>query len=139
MVIRAKEALVNARKALAEREEELKAYKVWRIEEEDRLIQTILLKKVKVGDIHDLRLEIIALKNREFEMIDIVKQAEAAVDQAIEKLDEARKDHIKAVQELEKLLEHRKTWQEEERLENEMREDLELEDFITRPLLAEIA
>ena len=98
-----------------------------------------MLKKVQIGDIQDLRLDIVALKDKEFELIDSVKKAEAELDRALDELKRAQKKHIETVQDLEKLLEHRETWLEEEKAENELREELELEDFVSRPLFSEVA
>lgn len=133
-VTRARNQVEEAKRILREREETLKAYKAWRVEEEDRLIQTIMLKKVKLGEITDLRLEILALREKELEHIDAVKQAEGDLDKALEQLEKARMAHIKATQELEKLIEHRETWDEEMRSEFERAEDLEMEEFSTSDL-----
>lgn len=136
---RAQRLVEEAKKSLQEKEKQLKTYKIWQIEEEERLIQSIMLKKVQIGDIQDLRLDIVALKDKEFELIDSVKKAEAELDRALDELKRAQKKHIETVQDLEKLLEHRETWLEEEKAENELREELELEDFVSRPLFSEVA
>ena len=128
-VIRARSLVDAARLDLGKKETELSAYQKWRVEEEDRLLQSILLKKVKLGEITDLRLDIAALRERELEHIDAVKRAEGDLDKALEELERTRLAHIRATQELEKLVEHREAWKDEMRLEGERIEDLEMEEF----------
>jgi hypothetical protein len=128
-VIRARSLVDAARLDLGKKEKELSAYQKWRVEEEDRLLQSILLKKVKLGEITDLRLDIAALRERELEHIDAVKRAEGDLDKALEELERTRLAHIRATQELEKLVEHREAWKDEMRLEGERVEDLEMEEF----------
>lgn len=126
---RARSLVEEARRILRKREETLEAYKAWRLKEEDRMIQSIMLRKVRLGDITDLRLEIMALRETEFKHMDAVKQAEGELDRALEVLNQARLAHVKATQELEKLVEHRETWREEAKKESERLEDLEMEEF----------
>ncbi len=131
---KAQRVVEAAKQKLHQKLKELEEYREWRIQEEDRLIQSIMLKKVKLGEITDLRLEIAALREKELEHFDAVKKAEGELDRALEALELARKAHIRAIQELEKLLEHREAWQDEMKREAERLEELELEDFSMAPL-----
>jgi predicted nucleic acid-binding Zn-ribbon protein len=85
---------------------------------------------VKLGDITDIRLEISSIRERELDFIDQVRKAEGELDRANEELEKAKQAFKQATQDLEKLLEHRVTWQDEQNLEAERLADLELEDFI---------
>ena len=130
-VLKARSFAEEARLDLRKKEKELTSYQKWRVEEEDRLIRSIMLKKVRLGEITDLRLDIAALRERELDHIDAVKKAEGDLDRALEDLEQARLAHIRATQELEKLVEHREAWRDEMRLESERSEDLEMEEFFS--------
>ena len=141
---KASKAVNIARRLVAEAEQlvqqgkkELEDYKVWRVEEEARMIQKIMRQKVKLGDITDLRLEISAMREKEFDYMDQLRKAEAELDKAKENLEQARLAHKKATQELEKLLEHRELWRQEEYFEQERLADLESEDFRLKESLDE--
>lgn len=128
-VTRARRLLEEARAVVLRLQKELDDYRTWRVHEERRLLDSLMRRLLKLGEISDVRQTIVHLREREFEMIDAVKQAEAAVTKAEVQLEECRGKHIKAVRDLEKLLEHRLVWLSERALEQEMAEDLELEDF----------
>lgn len=128
-VTAARRVVVEAEQLVERRQQELEDYKVWRVAEERRLMDSIMLKPVKLGDITDLRLEIAGMREKELDYMDLLRKAEAELDRARELLEEARKAHIKATQELEKLVEHRQLWRREQALEEERLADLEMEDF----------
>jgi type III secretion protein O len=125
----ARRLVAEAEQRVAERKKELEDYKVWRVQEEERMIQKIMRQKVKLGDITDLRLEITAMREKEFDFMDRLRKAEGELDQAREDLEKARLAHKKATQDLEKLLEHRELWRQDEYFEMERMADLEAEDF----------
>ena len=128
-VTRALRLLREAREAVVKKQQELNDYIAWRVQEERRLLDSLMRRLLKLGDISDVRETIALLREREFEIIDQLRLAEAAVIKAEAHLDECRQKQVKAVRELEKLLEHRRLWLQERALEQEMAEDLELEDF----------
>lgn len=141
---KANKAVMKARRVVVEAEENLAAKKklqqdftAWRIAEEERLIQSIMRRPVKLGEITDMRLEISSMRERELDYIDQVHKAEGELDRAKEALEEAKKAYKQATQDLEKLTEHRLAWQREQNLEAERLADLELEDF-TRPTLGHL-
>lgn len=134
-VTAARRVVMEAEQLVAQRQQELEDYKVWRVAEENRLMDSIMLKPVKLGDITDLRLEIAGMREKELDYIDRLRKAEADLDRAKEQLEEARKAHIRATQELEKLVEHRQIWKREQALEEERLADLEMEDYV-RPKAA---
>lgn len=133
----ARRLVAKAEQLVAQRKKELEDYKVWRVEEEARMIQKIMRQKVKLGDITDLRLEITAMREKEFDYMDQLRKAEGELDLAKENLEKARLAHKKATQELEKLLEHRELWRREEYFEQERLADLESEDFHLKESLDE--
>jgi hypothetical protein len=128
-VTSARRVVQEAEKHLAAKEKELEEYSKWRVVEEERLIQSIMHRPVKLGDITDIRLEISSIRERELDFIDQVRKAEGELDRAQEELEKAKQAFKQATQDLEKLLEHRVTWQDEQNLEAERLADLELEDF----------
>ncbi|PTY07828.1 hypothetical protein DB347_06275 [Opitutaceae bacterium EW11] len=128
-VARARRLLTEAQAALARSKQELANYTVWRTGEERRLLDGLMRRVLRLGELSDTRQEILLLREREFEFVDRVKQSETAVAKAESFLEECRAKHAQAVRELEKLLEHRTLWQRESALEAERAEDLELEEF----------
>ena len=129
-VTRARRAVVEAEENLEARQKTLADFTQWRIPEEERLIQSIMRKPVKLGDITDLRLEISAMRERELDFMDQVHKAQGELDRARAELENARQAYKKATQDLEKLIEHRAAWKVEQNREAERQADLELEDFI---------
>ena len=133
---KASKAVTLARRIVREAEDNLSSrkkafddYKAWRLVEEERLIQSIMRKPVKLGDITDLRLEISTMHERELDYQDQVTKAEGELDRARQELAQAQKAYREATQNLQKLLEHRELWQREQSFEAERLADLELEDF----------
>lgn len=131
-VTKARRALRDAEAAHLQAQTALADYTVWRVMEERRRMDGLMQRVLKLGEISDARAEIALLREREFEFVDRVKQAEAAVAKAEDHLQTCRSKHTLAVRELEKLLEHKMSWQREEALEMERVEETELEDF-SRP------
>lgn len=134
-VTAAMRAVKEANEQLEARQKELKDYHIWRLQEEERLMDSIMKKPVRLGEITDLKAEIGFLREKEMAYKDAVTQAEAELDRARKALEEAKMVHKKAQQDLEKLLEHREAWKEEQSLEEERLSDLELEDFRSKPTL----
>lgn len=128
-LLRAQRALADARQALAAAEKTLADYIQWRIAEERKMLDGLMRRVLRLGEISDVRQEIALLRDREFELMDTVRKAEAAVTKAEQLVAEARARQAQAVRDLEKLLEHRTLWAEEERREQEKMEERELEDL----------
>jgi DNA repair exonuclease SbcCD ATPase subunit len=128
-MVRARRRLKEAQDAHLQAQKDLAEYTVWRVMEERRKLDGLMQRVLKLGEISDVRAEIALLREREFEFVDRVKKAEAAVSKAEEHLQDCRAKHAQAVRELEKLLEHKTTWQREDAVETERAEEAELEDF----------
>ena len=126
----ARRVVLEAEKHLEERRKALEEYTAYRIAEEERLMQSIMRKPVKLGDITDIRLDISTMRERELDYVDQVHKAEGELDRAKEELQKAQAAYKKATQDTEKLVEHKISWQREQDLEAERLADLELEDFI---------
>jgi hypothetical protein len=128
-VARARRLLKDAQARLTQAQKDLADYTVWRVQEERRRLDALMRRVLKLGELSDARQDIALLREREFEFVDQVTQAEAAVTKAETHLDECRQRHAQAVRDLEKLLEHRTLWQRERAQEMERAEDIELEEF----------
>ena len=128
-VTRAQRQLKEARAALERKQQELVDYTAWRLAEEKRLLDSLMRRQLKLGEISDVRATIGTFRDRELELKDEVVQHEKAVAKAETHLEECRQRQIQAVRDLEKLVEHRSIWQRARSLEQEIAEDLELEDF----------
>lgn len=126
----ARSVVLEAEKQLAERKRELADYTKFRATEEERLIQSIMRKPVKLGDLTDIRLDISTMRERELDYVDQVCKAEGELDRAKEEVVKAQQAYKRATQDTEKLIEHKISWQFEQNLEIERLADLELEDFI---------
>ena len=126
----ARRVVLEAEQNLSEKERAQEEYSQFRVAEEERMMQSIMRRPVKLGDITDIRLEIATMRERELDFIDQVRKAEGELDRAREDLENARLAYKKATQDTEKLVEHRVSWQHEQDLEAERLADLELEDFI---------
>ena len=128
-VTKAQRQLKEARAALEQKQKELVDYAAWRIAEENRLLDSLMRRPLKLGEISDVRATIGTFRDRELELKDEVVQLEKNVARAEAHLEECRQRQVKAVRDLEKLVEHRSIWQRARALELEVAEDLELEDF----------
>lgn len=128
-VTKAQRQLKEARAALDRKQQELVDYTVWRIAEENRLLDSLMRRPLKLGEISDVRATIGTFRDRELELKDEVVQHEKTVARAEAHLEECRLRQVTAVRDLEKLVEHRTIWQRARALEQEVAEDLELEDF----------
>jgi len=123
----------EASELVARKQRELADYGAWRVTEETRLLDSLLERPLRMGEITDVRQMIGLLRDREFALTDELRQAESAETKAKAALEEARQKHTKAVRDLEKLTEHRQLWLQERAREQEAAEDLELEDFTPPP------
>lgn len=128
-VATAQKQLAAARALLEEKKVELENYRRWRVEEEERLLNDLIGKPVRVGVLTDTRMQIASMREKEIDYQDAIRQAEKKVDEAEEALADARRKLAKATREMLKLEEHRSIWREEQRLEQERFADAELEDF----------
>ena len=106
-------------------------YKVWRVGEEDRLYNEIYGKNVGLDDLEKLREQIGLLRQRELALHEEWLQAEDGVKQARSALEEAQRLRMKAHKEVAKYEEYNQIIVKKEKREAELREEVELEDFVS--------
>ena len=125
-------AVEAAQKRLEAAIEALHRYRAWRIEEEERLMQTIMYKPVSLGRVGDVRAEIVELREAELQYVDAKAQAETALAAAIEARKAAAARYKQAVQAHQKLLRHQERWEAEYYFLLERAAEAELEEFQTK-------
>jgi type III secretion protein O len=125
-------AVEDAKKRLEAAIEALNRYRAWRIEEEERLMQTIMHKPVSVGRVGEVRAEIVELREAELQYVDAKAQAETALAAAIEARKAAAARYKAAVQAHQKLLRHQERWEAEYYFLLERAAEAELEEFQTK-------
>lgn len=130
----AKSKLDEAKRMVIQREKELEEYKGFRKEEENRLYEEVINKKVKKNAYTDLKHEFAKLKQKEVDKETAVMDAESAVEDAKQVVDDARQHYQQLVMSKEKILEHKKSWEAEYKREKELLEDIELEEFQAKQL-----
>lgn len=128
-LIKAQNVLEAAIKKVEKKQEELKEFRLWRIEEEKRLYAEVMLKHVKRTDIDGLKINIANLEKQELEHIQAVDDAEKEREEAKAALEEARNLYNLALVNVQKLEEHKETWMAEWSKEQELLVEKEMEDF----------
>ena len=118
----ASEAVTNAKRQLEE-------FRIWRTEEKDRLYNTIINQIVHMRDLDRLKEALAELDEREAMFMKRIADAERQLEEAVAVLDKARAAFREATRNVEKLDEHRETWETEAAREAERAADLEMEEF----------
>ncbi|HSI82937.1 MAG: YscO family type III secretion system apparatus protein [Candidatus Methylacidiphilales bacterium] len=131
-VTRARKAAREAEEALEAQKKALEDYRIYRVKEEDRLYEQIILKKIHLNDLDDVKQAIGWLRERELLEIKKVADAELAVVKAKEVLEKAQLVYQQAVRDSQKIEEHKTMALEEWQKEQERNADLELEEFTPR-------
>ncbi len=131
-------ALVKAQSFLGEQIEARDAkqreeadYKVWRVDEENRLYDEICGKNVALSDLEKLREQIGLLRQRELALHAEFLQMQESVKQARSALEEAKRRRVQAHKEVTKYEEYNQIIVEREKREAEAKEEAELEDFVS--------
>lgn len=132
----AKDSLIKAQNYLEEtirqveqKKKELEDFRVWRVEEEDRLYAEIMNKKIRRMDLDGLKAKLAKLEKKELEHEQAVDDAQAEREKAKEDLETARNLYNQALIGVQKIQEHKDSWMEEWKKEQEMIEEKETEDF----------
>lgn len=136
-LMQAKELVEEAKKMVAQRENELKEYEIWVEKEIDRQYNEILKKMVRKGSVDDLGYNIKVLRSRTFEYAKRLSDAKDDLKKAEDNLKQKHDILIQAERNLEKLEEHKKEWSEEQRLLDEMLSDHEMEESVRPKIPAE--
>jgi hypothetical protein len=131
-VTRARKAVRDAEDALEAQKKALEDYRIYRVKEEDRLYEQIILKQIHLTDLDDVKQAIGWLRERELMEIKKVADAESVVQKANEAVVDAQKVYQQAVRDTQKIEEHKALAMAEWQKEQERNADLELEEFTPR-------
>jgi len=112
-----------------QRESELAAYRIQRLEEEAALFGNVRNQQIKVRDLDDLKIEIQLLREKEQNLQQQLEAARAARQEAGKDLEQARESYFGALREKQKIEAHKETWVEETGKEAARLEDKESEEF----------
>ena len=132
LVARERQALAAARSETGRRERIHADFVHHRPEEEEALFGRVARRSVRMLDVDEFRAGIEALQARETDLAHDVEHAKLEQAQAQERSEQAEADHRRRLAELDRLDQHKQTWQEEQALEMTMREERELEDRTPR-------
>ena len=128
----AEHALHEAEQDAARKEQELKQYRIWKQQEEDRRYEAIMNTAMTHEDLDGFKAGLAVLSAEEAQREHAVLQAAEEVKSCRSELDAARERAKKASRNTSKIQTHKDIWSEEAKKEAEHKEDLELEEF--RPL-----
>lgn len=107
-------------------------YKIWRLEEEERLYERIYGKNVVLSKLEKLREKVAGLRQKELQLHEEYLQADKDVDTARTELAEAKQRRLEAHKETNKYEEYDQIIKQEELRAAEHKEEVELEDFLSR-------
>ncbi|MEM7025428.1 MAG: YscO family type III secretion system apparatus protein [Pseudomonadota bacterium] len=125
----AREVVVETKKQLVAKREELEAYRAERPRLENGLYDEILNKEVSMSDIEELNAKIAKLREHEKALAEEEADIKKAVDAAIESEQQARVTWQAAEREVDKVKELLKDLSRKERRELERQADAEIEEF----------
>ena len=129
---RAEQAVRDAEAFITQRQRELEAYRIWRLEEEERRYGEILGQEITMVDLDKFRAGLGALANEEQAKILAVDQARMELEKCREAVEQAREAVRTAQKETAKIVAHKDIWKAEAKKEAERQEDLETEEFKPR-------
>lgn len=116
-------------KIVIEKEEALKNYQIWRVEEEEKKYAVLLKKKsVKRKSLDDLKFEIKDMRDKEIDFHQAVSKAESAVVAAEEELETAKKAYVQSIRNTEKMSEMQNSLRTELMTEAALNIEKEMED-----------
>ena len=113
---------------------ELEKYRVWRIEEKDRLYDQIINHEVLMIDLDELKATLAALDEKEVLYLRRLNVGEAAAEDAKKAYESAVLAWRRSQVNLQKMEEHKDVWMEEAHEELTRLEDLEMEEHVTKRL-----
>ena len=129
-LVAARHARDAAQVELDARRRKLSRYRETKEERRDKVFETILMRPVPMEEIDRVRSAVSQIDEEGVLLTDGVHRAEADVEA---KSQEAEKAHG-AVKERAKVSQHKEIWAEEERREQELRADAEMEEFTGRKM-----
>lgn len=122
----------QAEELVQQRKQELADYIQWRIKREEELYNVVMQKPVQLKDLDDLKQDIQLLREKEHLYEDRIREAEKALADARQALDDANAQYQAAVRDRQKIDEHKDLWAQETAKINEANAEKELEDFRVR-------
>ena len=125
-------AVREAEEEVTKRKEELEAFHKWRLEEEERRYDAIMLKPMSIRQIDIFKAELANLAAQETLKEEDVRKAEKLVLDKKKELEECRAQAKQAMKNTAKISAHKDIWAEEAKKEAEHQADLEMEEF--RPI-----
>ena len=122
----------EARQRIADLQNELKAFRIWRREEENRRYDAIMGTAMSCEELEKFKAGLAALAEREAKKQEEVMLAEKELEKTEAQLEQARNHARLAQKETAKIQAHKDIWSQDAKKEAERQEDLELEEF--RPI-----
>jgi len=113
---------------------ELEQYRVWRVEEKDRLYAQVINQEVIMRDLDELKALLAALDEKEALYLRRLQVAEADAEEAKKAYEQAVREWRQSQANLHKMEEHKDVWMEEALVEAAHAEELEMEEHITKRL-----
>ena len=130
---KAQQLLREAEQAVVQAKKELEDYKIFVIQESQRLYDQVIQKRINKQEIDNLNFMIKELQSRIFDYEKRVEDAILACDKAKENLDQCREALRLAERNIDKIESMKDVWREQVRIEEERAADAEVEDLITKP------
>lgn len=122
-----------AKEEVKKKQQEFEEYVDWRGKEEQRLYDNIINAEIRQNDLGNLKQKIALLREKDITLEQAVADAKKQAEQEEQALEQAREEHAKAMQAVQKFEEFTKVQDAEAKKEAERIEDLEMEEFTVRP------
>ncbi|MBQ4198307.1 MAG: YscO family type III secretion system apparatus protein [Kiritimatiellae bacterium] len=133
-LVAARHARDAAQVELDARRRKLSRYRETKEERRDKVFETILMRPVPMEEIDRVRSAVSQIDEEGVLLTDGVHRAEADVEAKSQEAEKAHGRFIAAVKERAKVSQHKEIWAEEERREQELRADAEMEEFTGRKM-----
>lgn len=125
----AQKKVEQAQIAIKQKKKEIADYKVWKEEETLRRYDSVMYKELSAEAFEKFKQDLANLNIGELKLEDELHTLKDNEVTLKKELEEAKLVVKKATADLNKLEEHKKIWIEMQRIENERKEESELEDF----------
>ncbi|WP_281071865.1 type III secretion system stalk subunit SctO [Succinivibrio dextrinosolvens] len=125
----AQKKVEQAQTAIKQKKQEIADYKVWKEEETVRRYDSVMYKELSAEAFEKFKQDLANLNIGELKLEDELHTLKNNEVTLKKELEDAKLLVKKATADLNKLEEHKKIWLEMQRIENERKEESELEDF----------
>lgn len=119
-----------AEKALEARVEAIIEYETTKDERRDKVYAMVMGKVVSMDELDNIRAAISQIDEEGVLLVEAERRAKEEVQAKDRAVEAARLNYVEAVKEKTKFVEHRRAWEAEERLKEELAADREMEDFV---------